>query len=88
MGLNPVFNEIITLKILSWIKEVVALRRFHPDKHLCCEKDLKNTLDPDVVVHAFYPSTQKTEAGRYPGLRSDWSIVGYRTESKEKESQF
>jgi major histocompatibility complex class I len=34
---------------------------------------LKINLKPDVVVHAFNPSTWEAEAGRFLSLRPAWS---------------
>lgn len=40
------------------------LARSHPAKFPICEKELKKSLRQNVVMHAFDPSTQITEAGR------------------------
>ena len=53
--LNPVFKEINRLR--NGIKGVVT-----PAKYPTCEKGLKKSLEPTMVVHTFNPSTQKAQA--------------------------
>jgi major histocompatibility complex class I len=42
-------------------------------KEYTVEGDFKRTLMLGVVVHAFNPSTQKAEAGRFLSSRPAWS---------------
>ena len=57
-------------QIKKWNKESGDLRAgSHPAKFPNCEKELKKSLDSDVVGHTFNPSTGKADAGRPLGFR-------------------
>ena len=47
--------------------------RAHPDYFPMCEKELKTSLEPGVVVHVFNPSTGKAEVSR--SLESEASLL-------------
>jgi hypothetical protein len=64
MELNLMFKVINRLKTLSEIKGVVTLGQEHPHptptRLSSCEKELKKSLGPGMVVHASNPRTQET----------------------------
>lgn len=63
MELSPVFKKMNKLR--NEKKQSGDLREIsHPAKFSTCKKELKKSLEPGVVRHAFNPSTEKAEAGR------------------------
>ena len=77
MELNAVFKGKKQVKEnpdVKWNKGSGALRtRSHPAKLPTCERELKKSVGPNVVVYAFNPGTLEGEAGGSLSLRPVWS---------------
>ena len=80
--LNLVFKEmnliwfiyLLSFRLRNLIKGGQPQDKSYPAKFPTCEKELKECLEPGVVVHSFNPSTQKAEAGGSLSLKPSWSL--------------
>ena len=78
MELKPVFREINTLR--NWLKGWWIQERSYSTEFSTCGKELKKSLEQDMVMHTFNPSTQKAElvglcVWRWPGLQTKFTAL-------------